>query len=282
MGHCIGGEQDYRQETCSSATLPKVAVLPSSGVAGVHKGKRGLYRAKISVSGIILYSRYSTLQDAVGYQTTLTLFNKAVTGQLRVLAEAETQLQEMCPNKTEPQSGHLRTAFLAALAESPTRDGFAQADIRMYLSLHVAKWLGSVHVTSPVVSAPEALFFRERLLRARELGWESFRQVWVELLQFKGNSSQRQRRRGALCALAPVEAHVESAFQRVCSSQKGRTIKCKASRPASPDIAKVKSPKQSGAACQSELSIARLDCRLARTIASLQRALVSCRRSREL
>eukprot|EP00930_Biecheleria_cincta_P084276 TRINITY_DN73769_c0_g1_i1.p1 TRINITY_DN73769_c0_g1~~TRINITY_DN73769_c0_g1_i1.p1 ORF type:complete len:277 (+),score=23.55 TRINITY_DN73769_c0_g1_i1:221-1051(+) len=67
LGHCTESEQYHRQETCSLTTLPKVTVLPSSGVAGVHKGKRGMYRAKISVSGIILYSRYSTLEDAICY-----------------------------------------------------------------------------------------------------------------------------------------------------------------------------------------------------------------------
>ena len=123
------------------------------GTGGVYRGK-GSFRAKVCIESITLYGPFTSREKATEHHEILRGFRDAVLF----------------------QSGKLgfRSACLSMLGN------LEGLNVSAYLSLHVARWLGSAHVTSPVVPVNVALDLREQLLDARARGWEAFREAWVE------------------------------------------------------------------------------------------------------
>eukprot|EP00913_Durusdinium_trenchii_P031441 g29436.t1 len=143
-----------------------------AGRCGLQRNRQGLFRAKMNLEPgwwagrdehISLYSVFTQQDAAVEHHIFLVQLRRLVQLQLH---ERELDLSEAFGWAFQQMSYE---------AASPGRaEGFdrflLRRGIRSYLTIHVARWLGSTHVTSPVLPLMEVLDLRKRLLLARDRG----------------------------------------------------------------------------------------------------------------
>lgn len=164
------------------------------GACGLQRNRQGLFRAKINLEHISLYSSYTANLLAVEHHIFLVRLRHLVTSGLKRGLEIEEAFQEAfgvlekldlsgtCPVDVFPSQQ--QTSFSSFLH---------QQGIRTYLNIRAARWLGSTHVTSPVLPFTQILDLRKRLLIAREQGWDAFRAEWISMMQHVGLSRVRKR-----------------------------------------------------------------------------------------
>eukprot|EP00435_Cladocopium_sp_Y103_P067620 s381_g30.t1 len=148
------------------------------GACGLQRNRQGLFRAKINLEHISLYSSYTANLLAVEHHIFLVRLRHLVTSGLKRGLEIEEAFQEAfgvlekldlsgtCPVDVFPSQQ--QTSFSSFLH---------QQGIRTYLNIRAARWLGSTH----------------RLLIAREQGWDAFRAEWISMMQHVGLSRVRKR-----------------------------------------------------------------------------------------
>eukprot|EP00929_Paragymnodinium_shiwhaense_P015037 TRINITY_DN123035_c0_g1_i1.p1 TRINITY_DN123035_c0_g1~~TRINITY_DN123035_c0_g1_i1.p1 ORF type:complete len:467 (+),score=110.15 TRINITY_DN123035_c0_g1_i1:252-1652(+) len=180
---------------------------------GLQKSRQGLYRAKCCIGQVSFYSEYVSETAVKASRDFLARLRSRVYENWQA-ARADSAARSCCKFLRMPdaiQEGGLREPFLAALRqlEGDEVGSSSGIEIRAYVNLHVAKWLGSTHVTSPVLPIEETLAWREELLRAQPLGWPAFRQVWIKLLQHPAHPPRLRR------SLAEAEAYADAAHVRV-------------------------------------------------------------------
>lgn len=164
------------------------------GACGLQRNRQGLFRAKMNLEHISLYSSYTANELAVEHHIFLVRLRHLVTSGLKrglEIAEAfqeafgvleKLDLSGTCPVDVFPSQQ--QTSFSSFLH---------QQGIRAYLNIRAARWLGSTHVTSPVLPFTQILDLRKRLLIAREQGWDAFRAEWISMMQSVGLSRVRKR-----------------------------------------------------------------------------------------
>ncbi|CAK0898032.1 unnamed protein product [Prorocentrum cordatum] len=185
----------------AAARAPPRKPAAAKAVAGLQRGRRGLYRAKICIGHLSIYSCYAPLEDACEHRRGLERLRRAVERRLGGASVAGRDVD-------------LRHAFAASVHDPD--QGHAGGDgIRAHVSLHVSKWLGSTHVTSPVLEVDEAMALRDRLLGARDTGWAAFREVWIELLQHERHPPRLRRSR------AEAEDYADRTFARRAAAAPG-------------------------------------------------------------
>ncbi|CAE7232015.1 unnamed protein product [Symbiodinium sp. CCMP2592] len=191
-------------EASATSASPNIGPKPTKRTkssepktCGLQQNRQGLFRAKISFEHIRLYSSYTLPRAAVEYHILLVRLRQLVLLNTRQAEGREGQgVTELCE------------AFATAFAElerepvvnmRPRDSGFRSGEqglncflqkygIRSYLSIHVARWLGSTHVSSPVLPLGEVLTLRQQLLLARSKGLEPFRDAWLNMLQRLGRT----------------------------------------------------------------------------------------------
>ncbi|CAE7593352.1 unnamed protein product [Symbiodinium sp. CCMP2456] len=189
-------------EASATSASPKVGPKPTKRTkssepktCGLQQNRQGLFRAKISFEHIRLYSSYTLPRAAVEYHILLVRLRQLVMMNTRPQAASASEgVSELCEA--------FATAF-AELEREPVvtmrpRDCLSgeqglncflkRYGIRSYLSIHVARWLGSTHVSSPVLPLGDVLTLRQQLLLARSKGLEAFRDAWLKMLQRLGHS----------------------------------------------------------------------------------------------
>ncbi|CAJ1357489.1 unnamed protein product [Effrenium voratum] len=161
------------------AAQPDAASVRVKG-CGLQRNRQGLYRAKMNLEHISLYSAFVPAEDAVESHILLAKIRHLVALRMSRLLRREEGLFE---------------AFQAAFAQlEDDQDGsvgdvnafLLRRGIRAYLTIHAHRWLGSTHVTSPVLPLAEVVALRQRLLSARERGWAAFRAAWVAMMEEVG------------------------------------------------------------------------------------------------
>ncbi|CAE7504955.1 unnamed protein product, partial [Symbiodinium necroappetens] len=189
-------------EASATSASPKIGPKPTKRTkssepktCGLQQNRQGLFRAKISFEHIRLYSSYTLPRAAVEYHILLVRLRQLVMMNTPQAASASEGVSELCEA--------FATAF-AELEREPVvnmrpRDCLSgeqglncflkKYGIRSYLSIHVARWLGSRHVSSPVLPLGDVLTLRQQLLLARSKGLEPFRDAWLKMLQRLGHSA---------------------------------------------------------------------------------------------
>lgn len=175
-----------------------------AGRCGLQRNRQGLFRAKMNLEHISLYSIFTQQDAAVEHHIFLVQLRRLVQLQLH---ERELDLSEAFGWAFQQMSYE---------AASPGRaEGFdrflLRRGIRSYLTIHVARWLGSTHVTSPVLPLMEVLDLRKRLLLARDRGWEHFRSEWIAMMQRCGLSRRKR--------LQEPAQMVDVAHHRACAKK---------------------------------------------------------------
>ena len=166
---------------------------------GLQRSRQGLFRAKISFEHIRLYSSYTFRQMAVEYHILLVRLRQLV--MMNTQPGATESVSELCEAfsaafaelEREPVVNMRPRSCLGSQSECHDLNHFLQQyGIRSYLSIHAARWLGSTHVSSPVLPLVDVLKLRHQLLLARSQGWEPFRDAWLGMMR-KTESPGRDR-----------------------------------------------------------------------------------------
>lgn len=242
------------------------------GACGLQRNRQGLFRAKMNLEHISLYSSYTANELAVEHHIFLVRLRHLVTSGLKRGLEIAEAFQEAfgvlekldlsgCPVDHFPSQ---QTSFSSFLH---------QQGIRTYLNIRAARWLGSTHVTSPVLPFTQILDLRKRLLMAREQGWDAFRAEWISMMQHVGLSRVRKRvgHPAGIVELAQSKMHKTARFRRPLKPLKLRASErpelklCRAVKAAEAALAKLVRLKRKRKA-QHPRSLPRLSFRGAHTI----------------
>lgn len=227
---------------------PKARREQRGRAVGVQGNKQGLFRAKICVGSLCLYSAYSPRKIAHQHRAVLQQLRTSAKEVSEAMARSETPMTlaaderggaatsgfpmlevaggcvsgSACDAPIGKQvggcvrqpaagaSGGTPSDGVADLASESSAGGLIGLGLsRAYVNVHAARWLGSRHVTSPMLPVAEAVQLRDEVMVAREKGWEAFREACIGLLQHPGFPPARRRSR------SQAEALIDEARRRV-------------------------------------------------------------------
>jgi len=143
-----------------------------SGVSGIHKMGR-LYRASIAVANMEMYSRMRTrLATAIDDHVILAQVQEIIMLNIDSKSSKSQQLDE-------------NVLVLRLCQRCLEENGVSEEEmqLRAKVRLRVGKWMGPLRISSPAMSLEEALAMRSKLLRSRQLSWQSFRIECVSVFQ---------------------------------------------------------------------------------------------------
>lgn len=191
--------------------------LPTSAAAGsvrLQTSKQGLFRAKVSLLNMILYGSFASPKVAAEQHVLLAQLQHSVAARLPrgdASSLSEREVLDALLRGAAESLGEKEPVAAEKVAELLEERG-----IRIYLHVHVAKWLGSTHVTSPVLPLHEVLEIRSRLLRAKSQGWPAFRAAWVALMQHQGSGYRWRQRTAEEAEACAAKAYMNAQRQRAC------------------------------------------------------------------
>lgn len=195
---------------------PRISAKGIAGVAmaatgvGMQRSRSGCWRAKVHIGNLCIYGAFTSLDKAQGDRDFFTSIRKAVASRMQALNGGGLPSLHAGANDTAPdrnfcandetcfrqEEDRLRIVLLEVLAEHQrpaTPKEESTTPLKAYVMLHVSRWLGSVHVSSPRLPVDEALQVRQELLVAKKVGWPAFRGTWVKLMQHAGHPPRIRR-----------------------------------------------------------------------------------------